>query len=113
VVDTGGARRRAAEGSGGALKPYGNGAVTYASGSGRRTCVPPPLDWLNFLVADVRGGLGPYVTDYGWRCQHGGADGSAFITRASRSSLGQFGSVDNLLHDPDISQSGILGHKPF
>jgi MFS family permease len=31
----------------------------------------PSLDWLNFLVADVRGGLGPYVvvfltTDQGW-----------------------------------------------
>jgi hypothetical protein len=31
----------------------------------------PSLDWLNFLIADVRGGLGPYVvvfltTDQGW-----------------------------------------------
>src|SRR5690348_13066560 len=24
----------------------------------------PSLDWLNFLVADVRGGLGPYVIVY-------------------------------------------------
>jgi hypothetical protein len=31
----------------------------------------PCLDWLNFLIADVRGGLGPYVvvflvTEHGW-----------------------------------------------
>jgi MFS family permease len=31
----------------------------------------PSLDWLNFLIADVRGGLGPYivvflVTELGW-----------------------------------------------
>ena len=48
-----------------------NAAPACASGLTPQNLHAPSLDWLNFLIADVRGGLGPYVVvflvaEQGW-----------------------------------------------
>lgn len=30
----------------------------------------PALDWVNFLLADVQGGVGPFLAIYFWSSQH-------------------------------------------
>jgi hypothetical protein len=71
VDDAGRARRRAADRlrrSAQAVRERGSHVRERLRPQNLRA---PSLDWLNFLVADVRGGLGPYVivfliAEQGW-----------------------------------------------
>ncbi|HET6195651.1 MAG TPA: MFS transporter [Acetobacteraceae bacterium] len=74
----------------------------------------PSLDWLNFLIADVRGGLGPYVvvflvTEQGWTPTAAGIVGTVggWVGLAAQVPIGAW--LDRTRHKRGAMLWGLLG----